>query len=615
MSLRELFRRDIVFLHPPSVYDFRKDTIMFGPISDVVPSSATFEMYPIGITSIANTLERAGFNVQIINVAYQMLRNPRYDVEKVIAKLNPRLFAIDLHWLPHAHGSIELAKIVKKYHPNTPVLFGGLSSSYYHEELIRYDCVDFVIRGDSTEEPVRRLLMAIRFGYPLESVPNLTWKKPDGTVVVNPLTHVPDNIDYTEVPSYSYVVRSVFKYFNLHNTIPYLEWLSYPMTGILTARGCTQNCSICGGSRFAYEKICNRKKPAFRSPQSLIEDLRFVTSLGKTPVFIFHDIRQAGMDYAREFLSLVKKERIKNELVFELFFPADDEFFRLIADACEKWSLEITLESHKEEIRKLNGKFPCSNQQVEETIAAALRHGCRKIDIFFMTGIPKQTYQDALDSIEYCRYLLEKFNGDRRLALFIAPLAPFLDPGSLAFEFPEKYGYKKFCHTLEDHRRALTQPSWKHILSYETDSMTRDEIVEATYEAALRLNQLKREYGLIDEETARLIDFRIRSALEVIREIDRIMEIEDEAVRQKRLQEMKDKIAQLNRYTICGKDELKWPLHERFFNVLSLGKILIRLFFVEWALFFHRLRLNLFGWPEESKPLAGPARESSVEVR
>lgn len=123
--VKEFFRRDIIFLHAPSVYDFRKDTIMFGPISDVIPSSATFEMYPIGITSIADTLEKSGFNVQIINLAYQMMRKANYDVEKVIAKANPRMFAIDLHWLPHCHGSIEIARIIKKYHPNTPILFGG----------------------------------------------------------------------------------------------------------------------------------------------------------------------------------------------------------------------------------------------------------------------------------------------------------------------------------------------------------------------------------------------------------------------------------------------------------------------------------------------------------
>ncbi|MDA8233567.1 MAG: TIGR04190 family B12-binding domain/radical SAM domain protein [Clostridia bacterium] len=600
--LRRIFRKDLIFLHAPSVYDFRKDTIMFGPISDVVPSSSAFEMYPIGITSIAATLERNGFNVQIINLAYQMLRDPGYDVEKVIAKLNPMMFALDLHWLPHAHGSCEVAKIVKKYHPNTPILFGGLSASYFHEELVSYPFVDFVVRGDSTEEPIRQLVTAVKYDLPLHEVPNLTWKEPNGTVMVNQLSFVPENIDYTDIPSYKYVVGSVFKYYNLHNAVPYLEWLSYPTTVLLTARGCAYNCSICGGSKYAYKKICNRDKPAYRSPKTLIEDIRLIQTFGEAPIFILHDLRMAGMDYAREFFSLVKKETIKNELIIELFTHADEEYFKLINDSVPKYSLEMTLESHDEAIRKLNGKFPCTNAEVEATIAAALDHGCRKIDIFFMTGIPKQTYENAVSSIDYCRHLLEKFNGDQRLALFIAPLAPFLDPGSLAYENPETYGYKKFCHTLEDHRRALMQPSWKQILSFETTSMTRDQIVDSTYEAAYRLNELKREYQLIDQEVYEKVKYRIEAARQVIKEIDNILLISDEISRKQALDALKTKVEDLNRHTICGKDELKWPLRKRFSGGLSLFKLLAALLLNEcnqvWGRFTGRY--------EPAQPLSNP---------
>lgn len=589
-----MFRKDLVFLHAPSVYDFRKDTTMFGPISDVVPSSPTFEMYPVGITSIADILEQNGFNVQIINLAYQMLRRPNYDVEKVIAGLNPRMFAIDLHWLPHAHGSVEIAKIVKKYHPDTPVVFGGLSSSYYHEELVSYPWVDYVIRGDSTEEIVKQLVTAVRQNLSVEKIPNLTWKRTDGTIMVNPLTHVPNDMDYASIPSYKYVVRSVFKYANLHNTVPYLEWLKYPVTALLTSRGCTQNCSICGGSQSAYEKICNRKKPAFRSPKVLIEDIRFLQKIGKAPIFILNDFRMGGPKYTEEFLSLLKQEKIENELVFELFFPADETFFKKLAEAVPKYSIEITLESHLERIRKFNGKLPVSNKKIEETLEAALKHNCRKIDIFFMTGIPKQSYNDAVSAVDYCKYLLDKFPGEKRLCFFIAPLAPFLDPGCRAFEEPEKFGYKQFYRTLEEHRTALTMPSWKYILSYETDSMTRDEIVESTYEAALRLNNLKKEYGLINNNLYQDIDYRIRMARSIIHQIDDIMKLpEDE--RKLRLQEMRSKVDAVNKATICGKDELKWPISERFSNAHSLFKVLLGLFFKEWSLLFNRIKLNLTG--------------------
>ncbi|HEX3030719.1 MAG TPA: radical SAM protein, partial [Bacillota bacterium] len=412
-------------------------------------------------------------------------------------------------------------------------------------------------------------------------IPNLTWKKPDGTVMVNPLSFVPDNLDYAMVPSYKYVIKSVFKYFSLHNTVPYLEWLSYPTTALLTARGCTQNCSVCGGSQFAYNRVCNRTSPAYRSPKTLVEDVKLITSFSQAPIFILHDIRQAGMSYAREFFTLLKKENISNELIIELFYPADEAYFQMISECVPKFSLEVTLETHDPELRKLNGKFKCSNAEVESTIAAALKYSCRKIDIFFMSGIPKQTYASVMESMDYCQHLLETFNGDSRLALFIAPLAPFLDPGCLAYEQPEKYGYTKLCNTLEDHRKAAVQPSWKHILSYETDCMTRDQIVKSTYEAATRLNQIKFMYGLIPENVYEDIKFRITKSLETLDEIDKIMLIPDESQRKAAMDRLKEKVRDLNNATICGEDELKWPIHKRFSNTFSVAKLVTGLFLEE----------------------------------
>jgi anion-transporting ArsA/GET3 family ATPase len=76
LGLRGLVSPDLVLLHAPALYDFRRHRTLFGPVSDVVPSSAVFEMYPVGFTSLADRLEREGFNVRIVNLAYRMMRDP-----------------------------------------------------------------------------------------------------------------------------------------------------------------------------------------------------------------------------------------------------------------------------------------------------------------------------------------------------------------------------------------------------------------------------------------------------------------------------------------------------------------------------------------------------------
>ena len=97
-------------MHAPSIYDFRKDGILFGPVSDVIPSTPVFEMYPIGFLTMASLLSKNGFKVRVLNLAALMLKDEKLDVEKLLSGLDSRVFGVDLHWMPHAHGSIEVGK-------------------------------------------------------------------------------------------------------------------------------------------------------------------------------------------------------------------------------------------------------------------------------------------------------------------------------------------------------------------------------------------------------------------------------------------------------------------------------------------------------------------------
>lgn len=578
---------DLILLHPPTVYDFREKSILFGPISDLVPSSPIFEMYPIGFTSISEYLDRYGYQVRIINIALKMLMSKRFDVEKAIRKLHPLLFGIDLHWMPHVHGSLALAEIVKKYHPHIPLIFGGLSSSYYHQELIRsYPFIDYVMRGDSTEEPLRQLLSVIKSGGFPENVPNLTWRDQVGRVRVNPLTHVPANLNDIKI-DYSHIMKKVIRYRDLSGYTPYQNWFSYPATAAFNVRGCTHSCKTCGGTAYAFRKICNRQKPAFRDPELLAQDLKTIDRQLNAPIIIIGDIMQAGKDYAHQLLNDLKRHKIRNPVAMEFFVPPSDDFLERIAEAIPHFNIEISPESHDEQIRRAFGR-PYGNKDMERMLDTALRLGCKRIDLFFMIGLSNQTYQSVLDTVRYFRYLLERFGKSKRLIPFISPYVPFIDPGSEAFEHPEKFGYKIFYRTLEEYRRAMESPSWKYVLSYETKWMTRQQIVDSSYEAGLALNRLKTEFGLINPKKAKKTEKRMISARQTMNKIDKIMLIPDIAERERQLQGLKSYIRELSESTICEKKELEWPTQIWRMNV---GWVLKNWFHIE---VWHRLQ-SIFG--------------------
>jgi len=558
---------DLVLLHPPSVYDFREKAILYGPVSDLIPSSSMFEMYPIGFTSIAEYLENAGYRVRIVNLAVRMLSDSKFDAEAMIEKLKAPVFGIDLHWLVSSHGAIEVARIVKKYHPESKVVFGGFSSTYFYKELIQYPEVDYVMRGDSTEEPLRQLMDCVRHGFEPDKVPNLAWKDAKGRVRENPFTHIPTDLSHLMISNYADTVRSVIRYRDLASYAPFKGWKDYPITAVLTCKGCKENCVICGGSAAAFRKCYGRERPVFRSPQDVIRSVQQIEKFSTGPIFILGDLLQPGEDYAEEVLRGL--EGVKNQLILELFNPAPPGFLKRVGRACPNFCLEISPESHDPVVRKASGRN-YSNEELERTIAEALEAGCGRMDVFYMIGLPKQTPQSVTETVGYCDHLFQRFKGDKRLFLFIAPISPFLDPGSLGFEQPKRYGYNVLFKTLEEHRQALVAPNWKDSLNYETRWMNRQQVLESAYEAIAGLNGLKAKYGIISQEMAEMGEKRIKAAQAMAQRIDEVMAGENA---EEELAKLKPEIDAINAFPIVERQQLE----------LMRGRVGIRFWRTFWA--------------------------------
>jgi hypothetical protein len=245
------------------------------------------------------------------------------------------------------------------------------------------------------------------------------------------------------------------------------------------------------------------------------------------------------------------------------------EFLRAIDESVANWSLELSPESHEEAIRHLQDDTTrFTNAEMEAVIREALKLRCRRIDVFFMIGLPQQTQQSVADTICYSEHLFQ--NSDKRLSCFISPLGPFLDPGSRAFEEPERFGYRLFAHTLEEHRQLLVQPSWQHILNYETQWMNRAELVSATYDAAEILNRLKLKYGRIDNARGQQVAHRIRRARGLKARLDAVypQSIGDHA-------EFQGETYAFSVSTVCDKRELFWRRHTINFRWLGVLRIVL----------------------------------------
>jgi len=564
---------DLLLLHAPSVYDFRDRAILYGPVSDMVPSSTVFEMYPLGFLTIASYLRDQGMSVRIVNLALRMMNSRRFDVPEFIARQRPRAVGIDLHWLPHAHGALELARIVKEIHPGVPVIFGGLSSSYFHEELIGYPQVDFVLRGDSTEPPLHQLLVALRDGAPLDRIPNLTWKDA-GQVRVNPHTFVPTTLDYVDIRP-ELVVEMMVRDRDFVSALPFNGWWRNPIAAVFTVKGCAYECVTCGSSRTTCTHLTKRQLPVFRSPASLVANVEAFARLTRGPIALIGDLRQAGPDHTSEVLERLRAANLRNEIMFELFSAPPPEYLREIDRCVPHWSIEFSPESHDQAVRNAQeGEADYSTEAMEAMITEALRLRCERFDVFFMIGLPGQTLESVRGTIDYCEHLFRL--GDRRLSCYISPMGPFLDPGSRGFEAPERFGYRLFARTLEEHRRLLVQPTWEHILNYETKWMTRRELVDATYDAAERLNELKMRYGRISARRGREVATSIAEARALRARLEATLA---QGGAPDADADLRGEIARYSMSTVCDKRELFWRRGLSQFRLAEVARIVGRTLF------------------------------------
>lgn len=506
-------RVNVCFVHPPSIYDFRTKNLRSGPISDVVPSTPLFEMYPIGFISMLNSLVKEGYNARISNIAVLMLYSRGFKPEKYLSSIEADIFGIDLHWLPHVHGAINLAKIIKELHPNSKVLLGGFSATYFAQEILQdYPFIDYVLQGDLQEDSIVELAAAVESGKDVSQVPNLGYRDREG-IKLNPLSIPPGAIDKVFL-NYGLLLKNAIKYADVRAHLPYKVWIKNPSAMTLIEHGCQLNCGFCGGSSFSFSRHFNAKSPLFRKPEVIAEELEIIQEKLGTPAFIAGDIHQAGEKFSGSFFRETMERGVDIPLLTEYFIPPGEDYFRNLSRAFPSYTAEISPDSSIEHIRARTGRS-YSNTVLEKSLEYASKHGCKKFDIYFTIGLPGQSKENVMEDVNYSEKLMSQY-GSRGMQMyaFLSPLTPFLDPGSMFYEMHDRYGIKLFAKNLKDYYDVLERgTSWEDYLSYETKEMSRKDIVDVTYESGKMMAQVRERLGVISSDERAFIMNNIQAYL------------------------------------------------------------------------------------------------------
>lgn len=527
---------DLLLVHPPAYFDFRNEKNIYWPFLSSGGSETItplYENFPVGFKTLQRFLHGRGHDVKILNLSTLMLKFPSCRLDQLFADTDVKVFGIDLHWMVHVQGSLGVAKFLKELHPEIPVLFGGISSTYYANELIQYPFIDMVMRGYDTHEPTALLLSEMKQARNYQHVPNLLWKDGNKQVVDNGFTYTPKTLTCGMDLS----------------TLPEQNQGLFPIKDVLTTEnaGCVHNCGWCGGSREAFRLI---NKVTFPIAQKDLNELAYeMKTVGENPGEVQYNYYSLGT-YSEpsvrlnSILDSMSRANLKS-VMYDQFYLTNDSILERMAQSGNKVVINLSPQSHDLRISKLSGRGNYSMEEMENWAEKALDRGIAEIDVYFFIGMPEQDEKSIFETVEYCGTLLERFKGQRVIP-FICPMVPFLDVGSSYFVNPEQWGYKVFFRTAEEHRQGMTRASLINRTNYETRWLSRSDLVNVSYRAIRRLFEIKSECGLFPGGVIEPILRRMDDALEFIGVVHEIDSLPDEQARKRELQGISAEIYKRN---------------------------------------------------------------------
>lgn len=537
---------DIILIHPPAHYDFRRKPLFTGALGRSV-ESVQFTKVPIGMLSLAEYQDRHGFKVIIDNLGDRMVTSPEFDVEEHLKNLSASMFAIGLHFQQHAQGAIEIARLIKKYHPHSPVIMGGLTATCYHTEIVeKFSYVDAVIRAEA-EKPLLELLKAYEKKGRITSTPNLTYRTDEGDICVTPLMPASLDLDDYEFTRFDLIEpkTSIYPPDSIH------RW------SLEVCRGCIYNCSICGGSAYTYKKHLGMRRPAFRSPAKIVADMKKLNDQGIRFIGLFQDMRMAGKQYCQELIDGIVKEKPEIErLSLDLLVPADEQFIREISRIGRKVIFHLCPDTGSEEVRRLLGR-PYSNKALLETVRTCHQYQI-PVTNFFSVGLAGETEEQMqqtwdlwaqLDRMDHEARIKGNF-GDIEEAVPIGGqiLGPIvLDPGSMASDTPEKFGFKLLYENFEAYHQALSQASWHQWINYETEVKGKREILEMIFQSIEFTIDQRERYGFFGKQEAYYERCKVEADRVIVGELEKIEASENRSVKQMKIVSMRKNLDELEK--------------------------------------------------------------------
>jgi anaerobic magnesium-protoporphyrin IX monomethyl ester cyclase len=364
------------------------DVILIQPRYKLSRTPSRRTQLPLGLLTVATPLNRAGYQVRIMNQNIE----PDWE-ESLLAELKTKPICVGITAMtgPQIWWGLKAAEVVKR-NSDVPVVWGGVHPSLVPRQTLENEYVDIVVQGEG-EETFFELVEALGNRQPLDKIRGI-WYKDGGQIKENPPRPF---IDLNQQPPVSYHLVDLKRH---TNNVMGVDCLRFE-----TSRGCPFNCAFC------YNACFNQRRWRALTPeQTLLRMKHLRDEHGVQGVSLRDDNFFTSPDRAYQILEGMVRQKLglvwdKGDVRLDSLSKMDDDFLGLI-ERSHCLSLAIGIESGSQRMADLLRKEIDVSQAI--SVNQRLARYKMRVRYFFLLGTPGETEADLADTASLLLRLVDE---------------------------------------------------------------------------------------------------------------------------------------------------------------------------------------------------------------
>ena len=335
---------------------------------------------PMGIGHIAASLESNGINFKIVDE--QIEEDAFEKIKQYVKKMErPYIFGFSVLTVT-IRSALTLSKKLKKLYPDSVVIFGGIHPTAMPDEVLAYDSVDVVLRGEG-EYLIEGLYRHIKDQKDFSHLDSISFIR-NGHIVHNKQSDIIANID--KLPSFPY---------HLFEGNP-----QYDIGFVMSSRGCPYNCIFCSN------RVTTSKAYRYRSAENVVNDISLLhDKYNQKKVTFFDDNFLVNKERIFSLTSEIRKKGLHKDMTFGFQARGDNANEEILRELYQSGFKNVFfgIETASNRLLKLVKKGE-TIEEIVDAVRLSKKIGFH-VSATFIYALPTEKHLDRMKNLELSKTL------------------------------------------------------------------------------------------------------------------------------------------------------------------------------------------------------------------